>query len=134
MNITEIIKTIIGVGLGVFGLFALAGVLIEHNKDDLQTTIILFILTSLMATGGFWLVYSARQSSNKRKYSALENKVLQLASLNGGKLSVAQLALQAQITTQEAEMWLNNMQERGHAQIAVTEEGVILYEFTGLLK
>jgi hydroxymethylpyrimidine pyrophosphatase-like HAD family hydrolase len=134
MNITEIIKTLIGLGIGVFGLFAMAGTLLNHNKDDLQTTIVLFILTALMAGGGFWLVYSARQSSSNRKYKSLENKVLQAASLNGGRLSVAQLALQAHITTQEAEMWLNQMQERGHAHIAVNQEGAIIYEFTGLLK
>ncbi|SFF46086.1 hypothetical protein [Thermoflexibacter ruber] len=134
MNITEIIKTFIGLGIGIFGLFAVAGTLLNHNKDDLQTTIVLFILTSLMAGGGFWLVYSARQSSNRRKYHDLENKVLQAAALNGGRLSVAQLALQTHITTQEAEIWLNKMQERGHAHITVTPDGAVVYEFIGLLK
>ncbi len=133
MNITETIKIFIGLFIGVFGLFAMAGTLLNHQKDDLQSTIVLFVLTSLIAVGGFWLVYSARQSSQKRKYNVLENKVLQAAALSGGKLSVAQLALQAHITTQEAEIWLNKMQEKGHAHIVVKEDGSIIYEFAGLL-
>ncbi len=132
MNITETIKTFIGLFIGVFGLFAMAGTLLNHQEDDLQSTIVLFILTLLIASGGFWLMYSARQSSQKRKYNTLENKVLQAAALSGGTLSVAQLALQAHITTQDAEIWLNKMQEKGHAHIVVKEDGSIVYEFTGL--
>ncbi|MCU0392527.1 MAG: hypothetical protein MUE81_15550 [Thermoflexibacter sp.] len=134
MNIGELIKLAIGVVIGVFGLFAMLGTIINTEKDTISTTIGLFIFSGIMAGGGFWLVRSAMLSSKKRKDNSLENTVLRVAALNQGRLTVAQLALHANITTQAAENMLNTMQERGFAHISVSEEGAIIYEFTGLLK
>lgn len=61
-----------------------------------------------------------------------EHLVLATASSSGGKLTVAELALESGLPVDEAQESLDGLAARGVAEIEVTPEGATLYSFHGL--
>ena len=134
MNVGEIIKSIGGGVLALFGFLLLIGIAQDIGKDSLGLTISGGLMAFAAIGGGGFLIRNAYLGSKKRRFQEIENMVLRVASMNQGKLTVALLAMQANISTQDAETMLNTMQQQGFAEIQVDERGVIFYEFTSLLR
>ncbi|MFZ4615629.1 MAG: hypothetical protein ACOYM2_05420 [Rectinemataceae bacterium] len=61
-----------------------------------------------------------------------EHLVLTTASSSGGKLTVAELALESGLSIDEAQESLDGLAAKGVAEIEVTAAGVTLYSFHGL--
>lgn len=61
-----------------------------------------------------------------------ELRILKLANKHGGRLTPAIAAAELSISLAEADQELTEMAKAGHAQIDVSEEGVIVYDFPGL--
>ncbi len=134
MNLTELIKFLVGIFLIGLGLLFLLGVMQAVGKDSMGVIIVWVILSLTITGGGSWLMRTALIGSKKRKLHATENQILKIAATNGGLLTVAHLAMHANIPAKQAEIMLNTMQEQGLAQIQVDDKGTIMYEFAGLLR
>lgn len=134
MNITELFKFLVGIFMTGLGLFVLLGFALSIGKDSIGVSIVGIILSLAMTGGGSWLIRTALIGSKKRKLHATENQVLKIAAINGGILTIAHLAMQANIPVEQAEIMLNTMQEQGLAQIQVDDKGTLIYEFAGLLR
>lgn len=64
----------------------------------------------------------------------LENTILKLARKFRGQLTPLELAANSSLSLDEADKSLENFVRRGHANMKVTDEGTIIYEFPGFLQ
>lgn len=62
----------------------------------------------------------------------LELRVLKLARLRGGRLSAASTAAELAIPVAEADAKLTEIAKAGHANVDVTDEGAVVYDFPSL--
>ena len=62
----------------------------------------------------------------------LELRVLKLARLRGGKLTAASTAAELAIPVAEADEKLTDIAKAGHANVDITEEGAVVYDFPAL--
>jgi TM2 domain-containing membrane protein YozV len=63
----------------------------------------------------------------------LENTILKLARQFRGKLTPLELAANSSLSLDEADKSLENIVRKGYANMTVTDEGNIIYEFPGFL-
>lgn len=64
---------------------------------------------------------------------SVEQRILRLAQRNGGSVTPAQLALDANISADTAKVHLESMVDRGYADLRVRKTGVIAYVFPEFL-
>lgn len=64
----------------------------------------------------------------------LENTILKLARKFRGKLTPLELAANSSLSLDEADKALEELVKKGYANMTVTDEGNILYEFPGFLQ
>ncbi len=62
----------------------------------------------------------------------LELRVLKLARLRGGRLTAASTAAELNIPVAEADAKLTEIATAGHANVDVSDEGAVLYDFPSL--
>lgn len=62
----------------------------------------------------------------------LELRVLKLARLRGGKLTAASTAAELAIPVSDADAKLTEIAKAGHANVDITEEGAVVYDFPAL--
>lgn len=62
----------------------------------------------------------------------LELRVLKLARLRGGRLSAASAAAELAVPVSEADAKLTEIAKSGHANVDVTDEGAVIYDFPSL--
>jgi len=64
----------------------------------------------------------------------LENTILKLARKFRGQLTPLELAANSSLSLEEADKSLENFVRKGYANMKVTDEGTIIYEFPGFLQ
>ena len=64
----------------------------------------------------------------------LENTILKLARKFRGQLTPLELAANSSLSLEEADKSLENFVRKGYANMRVTDEGTIIYEFPGFLQ
>ncbi|MDH4128251.1 MAG: hypothetical protein OEV44_05820 [Spirochaetota bacterium] len=62
-----------------------------------------------------------------------EKQILKLAQAKGGVLTVNEVVVGTSLSLEEAEKCLNFFASKGHAEMNVTDSGVIVYEFYGIM-
>ena len=62
-----------------------------------------------------------------------EHEVLRIARAQGGRITASVVAVESSLSLAEAEEALDGMARRGHATIAVTDDGRVEYEFREFL-
>ncbi len=62
----------------------------------------------------------------------LELRVLKLARLRGGRLTAASTAAELGVPVSEADAQLTEIAKAGHANVDVTDEGAVIYDFPAL--
>ena len=132
MGFGNILKMITGIVMGGFGLLMILGTVVS-NKFSLEADLLFFILLGIAPTlGGLWFCYSSVKDRGKLKGDKAEKEILKLAERAGGVLSVAQVTTYTSLTSSEAEAMLNRMQEKGLAEIKISDRGIMFYEFAGM--
>jgi TM2 domain-containing membrane protein YozV len=74
------------------------------------------------------------QSSKEDPEKKLENTILKLARKFQGNLTPLELAANSALSLDEADKALENIVRKGYANMKVTDEGTIIYEFPGFLQ
>lgn len=74
------------------------------------------------------------QSSKKDPEKKLEDTILRLARKFQGNLTPLELAANSSLSLDEADKALENIVRKGYANMKVTDEGTIIYEFPGFLQ
>ena len=73
-----------------------------------------------------------RAAAPAQKELPLQLQILKTAKAHGGRLTVMQAAAELGVRTQAAEEKLDELCREGHAEIEVSEDGVLYYDFPEL--
>lgn len=104
------------------------------NEDvDKDGALAAMAILGLPATGlGTWMIFNLRHHG-KQKTAQLnleqEQLFLQLLQQNGGEITIATFALEAQIPIKEAKEYLDQKAKQLDAGFDVSSEGGIIYKF-----
>jgi hypothetical protein len=123
-------------GLGVIALFMLLGFLNTEGGLTAPTLVALAMTVGLPAAGAGLLLRShlaerSRLSGRKAqlRQQTLEAEVLQLAGEHGGRLTAIEVATRYALTPEGAKDVLDSLARREHAELEVTDAGLIVYNF-----
>ncbi len=133
--VVRFLALISGIALCLFSLFAFIGITADLSSEALLVNILFYIFACIMpGLGGFFLCKWAIQAEkNKRvKYEELENTILKVAENRGGRLTPIELAMDTDLTLDEAKALLEKWALNGYVTIKVTEGGALIYDFTGI--
>lgn len=114
-------------------LFVMAALLMIPGIMELELGAVMVAM--LFALGGVALRRSARLEREQRRdalIASLQPEVLQLASRQGGQLTVTQVAAGLGWTLPRAEKVLHSLDDGLRVDSEVTDEGVIVYHFREL--
>ncbi|AVH64167.1 hypothetical protein CDG77_19215 [Nostoc sp. 'Peltigera membranacea cyanobiont' 213] len=139
----KLVKKFLAVCFLLFGIPLSAVIILEllspktpaKEKENYVTALTIFTIPSTIVGG--WLSWSLVQQNRKEKALLIESeqKRLQLALLelieqNSGRVTVLQLAKNAEISTQLAKQYLDDKAKELNAAFEVNEEGNVLYHFS----
>lgn len=124
-------------GLGILGLFMFVGFLNSGAALGAPATLGALALTvGLPATGAALLARShfversrldGRKAQLRRQ--TVDAEILRLAGELDGRLTAVEIATRLALTPEAAKEALDELSVRGHADIQVTDSGVLVYDF-----
>ncbi len=130
-------KLISGIGLLVLALFMLLGFFRAETNSGTAATLVTFLIAVLLpAAGGVTLLVTHRQQNHsvaqrkeRLRQRTLEAEILKVAARKGGKLTVVEVVGEMAVDTETAKGRLDALAAEGHADVQLTEAGVIVYAF-----
>jgi hypothetical protein len=109
-----------GIG-GIYDLFTLPKQVQDANmRTDIQVALEMGSLSNLG--------YEPKQAGFKR-IESVEKIILRLARKNSGMVSAGEVAIEADVSVEEAQKELDKLAKKGMAEIRVRSSGVIVYFF-----
>ncbi|WP_375503616.1 hypothetical protein [uncultured Nostoc sp.] len=138
----KFIKKFLALCFLLFGIPFSAGMIWEimnpktapQEKDNAVAALIILTIPSTVMGG--WLSWSLVQQNQKEQALLIESSLhqielvfLELIENNSGKITVLQLARNAQIPTQSAKEYLDEKAKELSADFEVNEDGNISYHF-----
>ncbi|QIR36697.1 hypothetical protein HCG51_07985 [Tolypothrix sp. PCC 7910] len=139
----KLVKKFLAVCFLLFGIPFSAAVIIdilnpkttEKDKNAAIAALTIFTLPSTMIGG--WLSWSLVQQNRKEKalilaseQQRLESVFLKLVETNAGKITVLQMAKNADIPIQSSKQYLDEKAQELNAGFEVDEEGNVSYKFS----
>lgn len=132
-----------------FGLAGFGAEIDNLRKGTADNTVLGFILASLFLFGGLALIRRPRQGATPAMPPAeallpveqapalssrdVERAVLTCAKEHGGRVTIAEVAAETDLTFTESKAVLERLQREGACTVDVTEQGAFIYEFSGLM-
>ena len=78
----------------------------------------------------FWLAGRLlHRSADRKRHAQHQHRLLKLAREKDGKLTVLEAATDARMTVEKAEDILRDLAIRGHAEVRVSDSGMMVYHF-----
>jgi len=113
--------------VGFVGLIA-AGHGLTENPMDMENVV---AGLSMLAGGqlGFWAGHLIQKSADRKRSAKDQNRLLRLARSKGGILTVLEAATDLRLTVDKTEEMMRELAARGHAEMRVSESGLIVYHF-----
>ncbi|MEH2465386.1 hypothetical protein [Nostoc sp.] len=139
----KLLKKFLALCFLLFGIPFSAGMIWEimnpktapQDKDNAVAALIILTIPSTVL--GSWLSWSLVQRNRKEQALLIESSLhlielvfLELIENNSGKITVLQLARNAQIPTQSAKEYLDEKAKELNADFEVNEDGNISYHFS----
>ncbi len=101
---------------------------------------ITFLLMMFMATAvliwGMYLIHTRaslgqyNDANGLRENTLTDAKAIKYAVKSGGRISIAALCMKADVSTEDAQRILENLQEKGIFEVKVSDSGTLYYELT----
>jgi hypothetical protein len=116
------------------GMVLLATLLILVGFVEFEMTAV--AVGSVFGAGGsltFYWGWNGLQERRKAIMSRIQRKILRLAAVKGGTLTVTEVATDLNLGIPAAEKILTSMDDDLHVRSVISEEGVIIYEFPELM-
>jgi len=127
----RVILKIIGYFIIIFSLTFIVvyiSMLIGGDKDRGVIIALLALLTGTGLFGGYLI-----KIANRRQIEGREKMVLRIAAARGGKVTPEEVAMESNLTVDQAQKLLDELCTQGAGQLQVTEQGGLVYTFSGLL-
>ncbi len=117
-----------------FGFVMIFGGLImlfdpESERSLGEVLVLVFLIGGVPVGLGIWGIRRVRSRAARREGEHMERQLLQLAKENGGRLTVAEVALHLPINAEQARTLLDACHTNGLAELGVSEEGAVVYHF-----
>ena len=131
----EIIKKIGAVLLIGFGMMMIAGMIINQGNGKSENSLVADlalagIFGAVPITLGIWII---RNDIHKKKQSLnnqTEVALLRKAQSQDGHITIAEAALTLAVSVTEAKTALDKMQSNGIFEIAITDDGTLIYQIS----
>ena len=101
----------------------------EERQRELSGIIGCYGIGAIAASGGGWIVWNLRQKHQKQLKQNLDSVFYQLVKAESGRITVLQLAMEAQISGEEARKYLDGKAKEFNASFEAREQGNISYLF-----
>ncbi|MBI2759829.1 MAG: hypothetical protein HYX51_00175 [Chloroflexi bacterium] len=132
---------VLGVCIAILSAFFVAaaiGDLVTGDDPNTSTGVLLGLLVFFLGTGagGVFLAvknYRARPAGAPETDFEQEQRILALAQYRGGRLTIAEVAVSCQMSIAESKQRLDRMRGQGVAEIALMDDGVLVYTFSAFL-
>ena len=112
---------------GVVGLtVALTALMTGRHTWQMVSVGLLLLATAQLI---WWTGRLVHRSADHKRYVQHQHRLLKLARKKGGSLTVLEAATDARMTVEKAEEILRELAARGHAEVRVSESGLIVYCF-----
>jgi hypothetical protein len=112
--------------LGVGGLIVI-GIAIAHNWSLEPLCVGLGLVAAAQAV--WWGGRLVHRSADRRRYARDQHRLIRLARERGGSLTVLEAAADCRMPVDKAEEILRDLAVRGHAEVRVSESGMVVYHF-----
>jgi len=130
-------KLLAAAGLGIVALFMLLGFLSSEASLLAPATMAALALTVVVPAAGAGLLvrshFAERDRLSGRKAllrrQTLDAEILRLAGEQGGRLTALEVATHLALSPEDAKDSLNELARREHAELEVTDAGLIVYFF-----
>jgi hypothetical protein len=94
---------------------------------ELSTALVLLFLGLVLAVPGGMLVRSIRKRQQREHQEALEQRILRAAAAQNYRITAAEVAMQADLSLEEAQGYLERLARKGEIGVEVGENGVLVY-------
>ena len=130
-------KTVGAAALAILALFMLVGFLNSDAALSAPATLTALALTvGLPAVGAGLLLRSQSRERNRLsgrkallRQQTFDAEILRLAGEHDGRLTAVEVAARLAVTPEDAKEALDRLAVRGHADIQVTDAGLLVYSF-----
>jgi predicted transcriptional regulator len=132
--------------LVIFGLCGFGVEIDELLSGTADKPVLGFILASIFVIGGGALLRGPRRAAAPAgpvqaavdqpavlSPREVEQIVLACVKQHGGRVTIAEVAAETELTFTEAKKVLEELSRAGACTVDVTEQGAFIYEFTGLM-
>ena len=122
-------RRILGVGMVLFASFMVLMGFVEWEMGVVAAG-------SVLGAGGsgmFYWGWQGLQDRRKALMQGLERKILKLAGMRGGRLTVTEVAADMNLPLATADKILTSMDDGFRIRSEISKEGVLYYEFPELL-
>ena len=82
----------------------------------------------------WWAGSLVHRSADRRRYAQYQHRLLRLAREKEGCLTVLEAATDGRMTVEKAEEILRELAARGHAEVRISDSGLIVYHFLEILR
>jgi hypothetical protein len=136
-------KKLIGGSLLIFfGLFMLLGFFASESPATFMVNLLMLVLMVFapIVTGALIirLHYAKKKhaelQSRKSILASREKEIWRLAKQKGGELTISEIVAETSMNADEADEILRELVVKRHADMKLTNDGTVIYEFFDLLK
>lgn len=132
MNLFKKIAAGFCLSLGfAFLLVTVSGIVERDENSDRRSDIwggLLFGVPTTVAGG--WLIYDLSQKHRQQKAAYIRSKFYSLIKEKQGIVGVLDLAMEAQISGEQARFYLEQFSQEFAADFEITEENKVIYRFS----
>lgn len=135
MTAFDFVKFILSGMMVVFGLLITLGGIINMGEDSTTLVADIFLTLGfgmLPLAGGIYLFFRTQKKIRLRRLEAMENRILAIARKHDCRLTVQRLALETELSLDDARRILEQFYNNGYCQIEMNTDNEVIYIFPGL--
>ncbi len=118
-----------------FGGLMVAGIAVATksnpwNHKELSIGLVLLATAQLV----WWAGRLVHRSADRKQHGKDQHRLLRLAREKGGNLTVLEAATDGRLTVEKSEEILRELAARGHAEVRVSDSGLLVYHFPEIVR
>lgn len=126
---------VVGVVIVLFSTFLVVSASIDliGGESDTETSVLvgLLVFFSLAGLGGLYMTVNSRRKGKRRAEQRMEREILRVIAAKGGRVTPFEIAAETDLSTAEAQAYMDKLCTDGMGELQVTSEGNLVYVFRG---
>lgn len=126
---------VVGVVIVLFSAFLVVSASIDliGGESDTETSVLvgLLVFFSLAGLGGLYMTANSRRRGKRRAEQRMEREILRVIAARGGRVTPFEIAAETDLSTAEAQAYMDKLCTDGMGELQVTSEGYLVYVFRG---